>query len=84
MGKSIFHYTKKGSTVRWISDLRELNKVVIRNQYPLPIIGDILKKRIGYKLFTKLDISMQHYTLELDDESANECTIVTPFKKIKH
>ena len=39
---------KKDGTVRWISDLRELNKVVARNQYSLPIIGDVLKKRIGY------------------------------------
>ena len=43
-----FIIPKKDSTVRWISDLRELNKVVIRNQHPLPIIGGILKKRIGY------------------------------------
>ena len=84
MGKSIFHYTKKGKTVCWISDLRELNKVVIRNQYLLPIIGDVLKKRIGYKFFTKLDITTQYYMLELDDESANACTIVTPFGKFKY
>eukprot|EP00804_Cyclotella_cryptica_P019679 CCRYP_016447-RA/>CCRYP_016447-RA protein AED:0.36 eAED:0.36 QI:0/0/0/1/0/0/3/0/315 len=72
-----FIIPKKDGQVRWISDLRQLNK------YLLPIISDSLHKCSGYKFFTKLDVSMHYYTFELDKESQDLCTIITPFGKYK-
>jgi hypothetical protein len=61
-----FIIPKKDGRLHRISNLSQLNKVIRCKQYQLPIITDILQKRSGYKFFTKLDVSMQYYTFELD------------------
>jgi hypothetical protein len=80
---STFIVPKKDSRVLWVT-LRELNKVVVRKEYPLPVIHKILKKCKGYQFFSKLAISMQYYTLKLDKELKDLCTIVTPLGKFKY
>ena len=79
-----FAIPKKDGRIRMISDFRSLNAQLYRRVYPFPLIEDMLRKRKGYKYFTKLDISMCFYTFRLDEESSNLCVITTPFGKFPY
>ena len=74
-----FLIPKKDKTVRMVTDFRVLNRSLKRRNYPLPRIIDLITKRKGYTFFTKLDISMMFYCLELDEESQQLCVTNTPF-----
>ena len=55
---------KDGSRKMWI-DYRELNKVTIKNRYPLPRIDDLFDQLTGAKVFSKLDLPSGYHQLKV-------------------
>eukprot|EP00957_Ditylum_brightwellii_P108180 8253528-Ditylum_brightwellii.AAC.1 len=43
-----------------------------------------MQKKSGYTYFTKTDLSMFYYVLELDKDNKELCTIITPVGKFKY
>ena len=60
-GTPTFLIPDKDSTVRFISDFRELNKGILRKTYPIPNIQDLLLRLEGFCYGTTLDLNMGYY-----------------------
>ena len=47
---------KKDSTLRLCVDYRQLNKMIVKNKYPLPKIDDLFDQLKGASVFLKIDL----------------------------
>ena len=47
---------KKDGTLRLYVDYRQLNKMTVKNKYPLPMIDDLFNQLKGASVFSKIDL----------------------------
>ena len=74
-----FLVPKKDQTARFVSDFRKLNKLIVEEMCPLPIIKEVLTRRKGFSWVTVIDLTSQFYHFKLTKEASLLCTITTPF-----
>ena len=55
-GAPVLFVKKKYGTLRLCIDYRQLNKVTMKNKYPLPRIDDLFDQMRGAKVFSKIDL----------------------------
>ena len=49
-------------------DYRELNKLTMKNRYPLPRIDDLFDQLQGKTVFSKIDLRSGYHQLQIKDE----------------
>jgi hypothetical protein len=59
---------KKDGSMRMCIDYQELNKVTIKNQYPLPRIDDLLDQLQGVRVFSKVDLCSGYHQVRVKEE----------------
>ncbi|KFD56677.1 hypothetical protein M513_02353 [Trichuris suis] len=68
---------KKSGGIRLCDDLREPNKAVIADSFPLPHIDDVLLRFQGASLFCTLDLKATYHQLGLHEDSRDLTTFIT-------
>lgn len=70
---------KKDGSLQLCVDYRQLNRVTIRNQYPLPHTNNIFDQMKGATIFSKIDLQTEYHQLRVNEEDISKTTFQTCF-----
>ena len=78
-GASVLFVKKKDGTLRMCIDYKQINKVTVKNKYPLPRIDDLFDQLKGAGIFSKIDLLSGYYQLRVKDADASKTAFRTRY-----
>ncbi|GJS97122.1 putative reverse transcriptase domain-containing protein [Tanacetum coccineum] len=67
-GAPVLFVKKKDASFQMCIDYRELNKLTVKNRYPLPRIDDLFDQLQGSSVYSKLDLRSGYHQLRVREE----------------
>jgi hypothetical protein len=77
MASPVFFIKKKDGKLRLVQDYRRLNKITIKNRYPLPLAADIVNRLTGAQHFTKFDVRWGYHNIRIKSGDEWKAAIIT-------
>ena len=74
----VFFVGKKDGKKRMVQDYRYLNEWTIKNNYPLPLISDVLENIGTKKVFTKMDLRWRYNNVRIKEGDEWKVAFTTP------
>ena len=75
---SFFFISKKDRKLRPVQDYQRINNCTIRNQYPLPLITDLIRDLQGAHIYTKLDIRWGYNNVRIKEGDEHKAAFAPP------
>ncbi|GJX48849.1 putative reverse transcriptase domain-containing protein [Tanacetum coccineum] len=70
---------KKDDSFRMCIDYRELNKLTVKNRYPLPRIDDFFDQLQGSQFFSKIDLRSRYHQLRVHEDDIPKTAFKTRY-----
>ena len=65
-------------------DYRALNKITVKNWYPLPKVEELMDRLHGAKYFTKLDLSSGYHQIRLRESDIHKTAFVSRYGSFEY
>lgn len=69
---------KSSGAKRLCVDYRQLNKITVKEKYPMPMIEDLIDRLQGCKYFTSLDLKSGYHQICVKPEDVHKTAFITP------
>ncbi|GKF50030.1 putative reverse transcriptase domain-containing protein, partial [Tanacetum coccineum] len=78
-GAPVLFVKKKNGSFKMCIDYRELNKLTVRNRYPLPRIDDLFDQLQGSSVYSKIDLRSGYHQLRVREEDIPKTAFRTQY-----
>ncbi|GJZ52260.1 putative reverse transcriptase domain-containing protein [Tanacetum coccineum] len=79
-GAPILFVKKKDGSFRMCIDYRELNKLTVKNRYPLPRIDDLFDQLQGSNIYSKINLRSGYHQLRVREEDIPKTAFKTRYE----